>query len=147
MSLTRTLALVASFTAALSAQSFTYPNFSGATGLVLHNSATLASGNGSLQITPMSTWNAGQAYAAIPLSVTGGFRHDVHVPRGRARVGRGGRDGFHHPQRDGRDRRRSTRRQRRGQGSDNGYAANAGVGYRQRPRRRNRSMADGRAMG
>lgn len=127
MSLTRTLALVASFTAALSAQSFTYPNFSGATGLVLHNSATLASGNGSLQITPMSTWNAGQAYAAIPLSVTAGFdttfTFRVTVPAsggadgmafiihnataGTAAVPLGGNNG---------------------QGSDNGYAANAGVG-------------------
>ena len=123
----RPLATAAMLTLAVAAQSFSYPNFAGATGLVLHNSATIASGNGTLQLTPMNTWNAGQAYAALPLSVMAGFdttfTFRVTVPAsggadgmafiihnavaGTAAVPLGGNNG---------------------QGSDNGYAANAGVG-------------------
>ncbi|MEY2742986.1 MAG: hypothetical protein RIS21_1357 [Planctomycetota bacterium] len=123
----RPLAAAAMLTLAVAAQSFSYPNFAGATGLVLHNSATVASGNGTLQLTPMITWNAGQAYAALPLSVMAGFdttfTFRVTVPAsggadgmafiihnavaGTAAIPLGGNNG---------------------QGSDNGYAANAGVG-------------------
>jgi hypothetical protein len=92
MKFTRCLALVLLAALPLSAQSFGYVTFAGATGLVLKGNATISATSGNLMVTQDAANSVGQVYSATPMLVVAGF--DTTFQFKVTRAAGGGADGM-----------------------------------------------------